>query len=78
MLMPVLPQMGEQLGLSGSAAGLAVTAFSLTAGLGILFAGYLLLGALALVAWGGVTDRLGSNQGRDPVKIENVSASACE
>ncbi|MFZ5827737.1 MAG: MFS transporter [Bacillota bacterium] len=41
MLMPVLPQMGEQLGLSGSAAGLAVTAFSLTAGLGILLAGYL-------------------------------------
>ncbi|MFZ5817295.1 MAG: MFS transporter [Bacillota bacterium] len=40
-LMPVLPQMGEGLGLAHSTAGLAVTAFSLTAGLGVLLAGYL-------------------------------------
>ncbi len=41
MLVPVLPQMGDELALSQSAAGLAVTAFSLTAGAGILIAGYL-------------------------------------
>lgn len=41
MLIPVLPDMGQEMGLSKSVTGLAVTAFSLAAGVGIALAGYL-------------------------------------
>jgi ACDE family multidrug resistance protein len=41
MLIPVLPDMGRQMGLDKAATGLAVTAFSLAAGLGTVVAGYL-------------------------------------
>ncbi len=41
MLIPVLPDMGDEMGLDKSVTGLAVTAFSLAAGIGIALAGYL-------------------------------------
>ncbi|MGE5675330.1 MAG: MFS transporter [Mycobacterium leprae] len=41
MLIPVLPDMGKEMGLSKSVTGLAVTAFSLSAGVGIALAGFL-------------------------------------
>jgi ACDE family multidrug resistance protein len=41
MLIPVLPDMGKQLGLDKSVTGLAVTAFSLAASIGIVAAGFL-------------------------------------
>lgn len=41
MLIPVLPDMGAEMGLDKSVTGLAVTAFSLAAGVGITAAGFL-------------------------------------
>lgn len=41
MLIPVLPDMGKEMGLTKSTTGLAVTAFSLAAGVGIAAAGFL-------------------------------------
>jgi ACDE family multidrug resistance protein len=62
MLIPVLPDMGRQLGLAKGTTSLAVTAFSVAAGLGIALAGFLadrygrkwvMIPALALYGIGG-------------------------
>jgi MFS transporter, ACDE family, multidrug resistance protein len=68
MLIPVLPDMGRQMGLDKSVTGLAVTAFSLAAGAGIALAGYLadrygrkvvIVPSLLLYGFGGVISGLG-------------------
>jgi ACDE family multidrug resistance protein len=68
MLIPVLPDMGRQMGLDKSVTGLAVTAFSLAAGVGIALAGYLadrfgrkvvIVPSLLLYGIGGVISGLG-------------------
>lgn len=68
MLIPVLPDMGKEMGLDKSVTGLAVTAFSLAAGVGIVLAGYLadrfgrkvvIVPALLIYGLGGVLSGLG-------------------
>ncbi|MFZ5823118.1 MAG: MFS transporter [Bacillota bacterium] len=68
MLIPVLPDMGREMGLDKSVTGLAVTAFSLAAGVGIALAGFLadrfgrkvvIVPALLLYGLGGVISGLG-------------------
>lgn len=68
MLIPVLPDMGREMGLEKSVTGLAVTAFSLAAGAGIALAGYLadrygrkvvIVPSLLLYGLGGVVSGLG-------------------
>ncbi|MFZ5817919.1 MAG: MFS transporter [Bacillota bacterium] len=68
MLIPVLPDMGREMGLDKSVTGLAVTAFSLAAGLGIALAGFLadrygrkvvIVPSLLIYGLGGVISGLG-------------------
>lgn len=68
MLIPVLPDMGREMGLDKSVTGLAVTAFSLAAGVGIALAGFLadrygrkvvIVPSLLLYGLGGVISGLG-------------------
>jgi MFS transporter, ACDE family, multidrug resistance protein len=67
MLIPVLPDMGRVMGLDKSVTGLAVTAFSLAAGVAIALAGYLadrygrkvvIVPSLLLYGFGGVISGL--------------------
>ncbi len=67
MLIPVLPDMGEEMGLTKSVTGLAVTAFSLSAGAAIALAGFLadhfgrkvvIVPALLIYGLGGVVSGL--------------------
>jgi len=68
MLIPVLPDMGKEMGLDKSTTGLAVTAFSLAAGVGIALAGFLadrygrrvvIVPSLLIYGLGGVISGLG-------------------
>jgi MFS transporter, ACDE family, multidrug resistance protein len=68
MLIPVLPDMGRQMDLDKSVTGLAVTAFSLAAGMGIALAGFLadrfgrkvvIVPSLLIYGFGGVISGLG-------------------
>lgn len=68
MLIPVLPDMGKEMGLDKSTTGLAVTFFSLAAGVGIALAGFLadrfgrrvvIVPSLLLYGIGGVISGLG-------------------
>jgi len=68
MLIPVLPDMGRQMDLDKSVTGLAVTAFSLAAGVGIALAGFLadrygrkvvIVPSLLIYGLGGVISGLG-------------------
>jgi ACDE family multidrug resistance protein len=68
MLIPVLPDMGREMSLDKSVTGLAVTAFSLAAGVGIALAGFLadrfgrkvvIVPSLLLYGLGGVISGLG-------------------
>lgn len=68
MLIPVLPDMGKEMGLTKSVTGLAVTAFSLAAGVGIALAGFLadrygrkvvIVPSLLLYGLGGVISGMG-------------------
>ncbi|HYG59139.1 MAG TPA: MFS transporter [Symbiobacteriaceae bacterium] len=68
MLIPVLPDMGREMGLGKSVTGLAVTFFSLAAGVGIAVAGFLadrfgrkvvIVPSLLLYGLGGVISGLG-------------------
>lgn len=68
MLIPVLPDMGKEMGLEKETTGLAVTAFSLSAGAGIVLAGFLadrfgrkvvIVPSLLIYGLGGVISGLG-------------------
>ncbi|HEY3368091.1 MAG TPA: MFS transporter [Symbiobacteriaceae bacterium] len=68
MLIPVLPDMGRELGLGKSVTGLAVTAFSFSAGIGTVVAGFLadqygrkvvIVPSLLIYGLGGVISGLG-------------------
>jgi ACDE family multidrug resistance protein len=68
MLIPVLPDMGREMDLDKSVTGLAVTAFSLAAGVGIALAGYLadrygrkvvIVPSLLIYGLGGIISGLG-------------------